>query len=139
MQRITCALILCLSTVSITTTSFAYQTLATQKYRPTYYRNTNTSYTPDYYHRTSKASKPAQQPPKKFISGYRFGFDVMGGTISNPTTIKYGITDLYTNQKTSEYSFDNTLIGAGFNFGLQHYQTFESEKYTLSYLICSWF
>lgn len=137
MKKTTRTIILCLSIASLTVPSFAYQTSKKPTYRSNYYHNTNaytsqrtntkSTYQPNYYRHTNKAS--TQQPSEKFVSGCRLGFDVMGGTISNPTTIKYGITDLYTNQKTSEYSFDSTLAGAGFNIGLQHYQKFESELF----------
>lgn len=88
----------------------------------------NSTYKQNYHQRTNKAPV-SEQISDKFISGYRLGFDIMGGRISNPATIKYGIIDFYTQEKTSEYSFDGTIGGLGLNFGLQHYQKFETELF----------
>lgn len=140
MKRLICTGITGLIIITTTSSSLAYRTYAPSAYRPTnYYRHTSSAYTPQQttnktgyatnnYRYTTK--KPAtEQPSDKFISACRLGFDLMGGTVSSPKTIKYGITDFYTQEKTSEYSFNHAVAGVGFNFGLQHYQEFESELF----------
>ena len=94
-----------------------------QTQRPT----PKTTYKQNYYQHSDKTQ--TTKASYKFFSGYRLGIDLMAGNVSNPTTIRYGITDFYTNEKTSEYSFNRTIGGIGLNFGFQHYQKFETELF----------
>lgn len=104
-----------------------------------YYRHIPTRQTqPSSIKKSTPKPKTTQQETTtqssdKFISSYRLGIDIIGGKISDPTTIKYGITDFYTHEKTSEYSF-SVVGGAGFNFGLQHYKLFETELFADLYI-----